>query len=177
HEYTAGQAPGYFDYWDNVPHYYSFDSNGWHFVSLDANGAFNETAPGTPQYQWLESDLRANNQPCTLVYYHQPLWNIGEEPPATNMSSIWALLAQHGVDLVVNGHDHTYQRWQPLDGAGNPSPTGVTELVAGTGGHAQGAFVRSDSRVAASATEFRALRLELNGGGAVYQFVTAGGQT
>ncbi len=53
----------------------------------------------------------------------------------------------------------------------------MTELVAGTGGHAQGAFVRSDSRVAASATEFGALRLELNGGGAVYQFVTTGGQT
>jgi len=57
HEYEGGQAPGYFDYWDNVPHSYSYDSGSWHFISLDANSAFNQTAPGTPQYQWLQQDL------------------------------------------------------------------------------------------------------------------------
>ena len=50
HEYTAGQAPGYFDYWDNTPHYYSVNRHGWHIISLDANSAFNQTAAGTPQY-------------------------------------------------------------------------------------------------------------------------------
>ena len=76
----------------------------------------------------------------------------------------------------MNGHDHTYQRWQPLDGAGNPSPSGVTEIVVGTGGHAVGSFITSDSRVVASATEFGALRLDLNSGGATFQFANTQGQ-
>ena len=177
HEYENGQAPGYFDYWDNVPHYFSVDTHGWHLISLDANNAFNQTAPGTAQYEWLVNDLQNNTQPCTLVYYHQPLYNIGEEGGSTYLAPIWSLLAQHSVDLVVNGHDHTYQRWQPLDGSGNPSSTGVTEIIAGTGGHALGSFITSDSRVAASATEFGALRLDLNSGGAAYQFVNTQGQT
>jgi fibronectin type 3 domain-containing protein len=175
HEYTLGQAPGYFDFWDNVPHYYSYNTHGWHLISLDANSAFNQTQPGSAQYNWLANDLNTNTQPCTLVYYHQPLYNIGEEGPSTYLSSFWSLFAQHSVDLVVNGHDHTFQRWMPLDGSGNPSPNGVTELIAGAGGHALGVFVTSDSRVAATATQFGALRLELNGGGAAYQFDNTGG--
>ena len=177
HEYTNGVASGYFDHWDNIPHYYSVNSNGWHLVSLDTNTAFNQLRPGTAQYDWLVNDLDSNTQPCTLVFYHQPLYNIGQQPPATYVSAIWSLLVEHGVDLVVNGHDHSYQRWQPLDAAGAPSPNGVTQIVAGTGGHALGSFVTSDSRVVASATEFGALRLELNSAGAAYRFVTTQGET
>jgi hypothetical protein len=176
HEYENGLAPGYFDYWDNVPHYYSFDAHGWHFVSLDANSQFNQVAPGTAQYTWLADDLARNAQPCTLVYFHQPVFNIGQEGPATRLQPIWGLLAQNGVTLVLNGHDHTYQRWVPLDGNGDPSPQGVTEIVDGTGGHALGSFVSTDSRVAASASAYGALRLELNANGAAYSFVTAQGQ-
>jgi fibronectin type 3 domain-containing protein len=175
HEYTAGQAPGYFDYWDNIPHYYSYNTHGWHLISLDANSAFNQTSPGSPQYQWLQNDLNNNNQPCTIAYFHQPAFNIGQEGYSTYLSSIWSLLAQHGVDLVVNGHDHTYQRWTPLDANGNPSPNGVTELVAGAGGHALGTFVTTDSRVVATATQFGALRFELNNAGAAYQFDNTNG--
>jgi len=181
HEYTSGDgAAGYFDYWDNVPHYYSFDAHGWHFISLDANNgiSFHQTSPGTPQYQWLTSDLDANTQPCTLVYYHQPLFNIGQEESADYMASIWSLLVQHSVDLVVNGHDHTYQRWQPLDGNGVLSPAGVTQIIAGAGGHAAGPFVTTDSRVAASVQEtLGALRLDLGSAGATYQFISSAGDS
>ncbi|MGZ4437744.1 MAG: fibronectin type III domain-containing protein [Nocardioidaceae bacterium] len=177
HEYTAGQAPGYFDYWDNTPHYYSVDRNGWHIVSLDTNSAFNQTAVGTPQYTWLQNDLQNNTQPCTLVFYHQPRFNIGDEGPSTYLDPIWSLMAQNGVDLVINGHDHTYQRYVPLDGAGNPSATGVTEIINGAGGHALGGFPGSDTRLAATAQQFGALKLGLNSAGAAYQFVTTSGTT
>ena len=79
--------------------------------------------------------------------------------------------------LVLNGHDHTYQRWTPLDASGNPNPSGITEIVTGTGGHALGNFVTTDSRVVASATQFGATKLTLNPAGATYQFETTGGQT
>jgi fibronectin type 3 domain-containing protein len=177
HEYTAGVAEGYFDYWDNVPHYYSFNAGGWHFISLDTNSAFNQTAPGTPQYNWLVSDLNANTNPCVIAYHHQPLYNIGDEGSTTTLTQFWSLFAQHGVDLDIVGHDHSYQRWLAMDGSGNPDPNGVTEIVVGTGGHALGAFITSDGRLAASAQQFGAVRLELNSGGASYQFITAQGQT
>ena len=179
HEYNQfrdGTAPGYFDYWDNIPHYYSFNTHGWHVIALDSTGFFGQTVPSSAQYQWLQSDLNANTQPCTLAMWHEPLYNIGAEGSQATMSSIWSLLASHGVPLVVNGHDHSYQRWQPLDGAGNPDPNGVTEVIDGTGGHAIGDFVTDDARVAARANQYGAMKLQLNQAGAGLQFFTAGGQ-
>jgi fibronectin type 3 domain-containing protein len=177
HEYTAGQAPGYFDYWDNVPHYYSYNAGGWHFISLDSNNnpGFNGLTPGTAQYTWLQNDLNANHLQCTIAYYHHPLYNIGNEPPAVGTAQIWALLEQHGVDAVINGHDHTYQRWTPMDASGNPDPNGMPEFIDGTGGHALGTLPGTDSRMLAGFTQFGAFRLELNQSGAAYQYVTTNG--
>jgi chitodextrinase len=177
HEYTGGQAPGYFWHWDNIPHYYSYNAGGWHFISLDANNnpGFNGLAPGTAQYTWLQNDLRANRLPCTIAYWHQPLYNIGNEPPAVSVAQIWALLEQNGVDAVINGHDHTYQRWTAMDASGNPDPNGMPEFIDGTGGHALGTLPGVDSRVQAAYTQFGAFRLELNQSGAAYQYVTTNG--
>ncbi len=178
HEYlSTPTAAGYFDYWDNVGHYFSVDAGGWHVVSIDSNGIFGQLTAGTPQYDWLANDLATRSLPCTLVYYHHPRWNIGQEGDDASMQDIWALMAQNGVDVVLNGHDHTYQRWQPLDGAGNAAPGGITEFVAGTGGHAVGSFVRQSSRVAASVVQFGALRLDLRPGGADWNFVATSGAT
>ena len=179
HEYNQfrdGTAPGYFDYWDNIPHYYSFNTHGWHVIALDSTGFFGQTTQSSGQYQWLQSDLNADTQPCTLAMWHEPLYNIGVEGSQTTMSAIWSLLASHGVDLVINGHDHTYQRWQSLDGAGNPDPNGITELIDGTGGHAIADFVTDDPRVAARANQYGAMRLQFNQAGAGLQFFTSGGQ-
>ena len=140
HEYTAGQAPGYFDYWDNIPHYYSYNAGGWHFISLDSNDnpGFHGLQPGTAQYTWLQNDLKANKLACTIAYYHHPLFNIGNEPPAVGTAAIWALLEQNGVDAILNGHDHTYQRWTPMDASGNPNPNGMPDLIDVTTGHSLG---------------------------------------
>jgi chitodextrinase len=177
HEYTAGLAPGYFDYWDNVPHYYSYNAGGWHFISLDSNNnpGFNGQDPTSAQYKWLQNDLKANHLQCTIAYFHHPLFNIGNEPPAVGMAAIWSLLEQNGVDAVVNGHDHTYQRWTPMDASGNPDPTGMPEFIDGTGGHALGTLPGTDSRMQAGFTQFGAFRLELNQSGAAYRYVTTNG--
>jgi fibronectin type 3 domain-containing protein len=175
HEYTAGHAPGYFDYWNNIPHYYSVNRNGWHIVSLDANPAYRQTSVGSGQYTWLQNDLDNNTQPCTLVFYHEPRFNIGDEGASPSLDALWSLMASKGVDLVINGHDHTYQRYLPLDGTGHPNAAGVTEIINGAGGHALGAFPNTDSRLAASAQQFGALKLGLNPAGAAYQFVNTSG--
>jgi Calcineurin-like phosphoesterase len=175
HEYTKGQAPGYFSYWRTPPNYYSFNTHGWHIVSLNSNL---DGSTGSAQYQWLSNDLQSNTQACTLAYFHHPLFNIGAEPVPSRFTAIWPLLAQHGVDLVLNGHDHDYQRWVPMDGTGTPNASGPTEFVVGTGGHSLQSFVSSDPRVAYSlAGSFGALQLDLNPGGASYQYITTGGGT
>jgi fibronectin type 3 domain-containing protein len=147
HEYSASPtAEGYFRYFKKPPDYYSYDAGGWHFVSLNSNSQFDSSVSGVRQtqpgsggvrtmYDWLADDLTEHASACTIVYYHHPLWNQGEESQSTRMSAVWSLLAQRGVEMVLNGHDHSYQRYAPLDGAGNPSPTGVVEFIAGAGGH------------------------------------------
>jgi hypothetical protein len=71
---------------------------------------------------------------CTLVYWHEPRWSSGEWQDATQMATIWNDLVAAGVEVVLAGHNHDYERFMPLDQNGQPSPTGVMEFVVGTGG-------------------------------------------
>jgi hypothetical protein len=182
HEYlSSSSALGYFDYWNNVPNYYSYNAGGWHFISLNSNAAAIGLGPTSAQYKWLQQDLAANAGVCTIAYYHHPLFNIGPQGPATSMTSIWKLLAQYGVDIVLNGHEHSYQRWVPLDGNGQPSPSGITEFAAGNAGHGLQAFSTSDSRVAysnsTSPTAYGILLLRLNPTSASFSYQNINGST
>lgn len=176
HEHESGVAPGYYDYWGAVPDAYRFEVAGWRFISLNSNKL---VTPGSSQYTWLEQELRDHPVPCTLVYLHHPIYSIGTQGGSLRVEGLWPLLAQHGVDLVLSGHDHNYQRWVPLDGSGTPSPTGVTQFVVGTGGHGIRAFAARDDRLAKGIdlvpVAFGALRLELNPDGARYEFINING--
>ena len=181
HEYTNSVGGvGYFDYWNNIPNYYSYNAGGWHFISLNSNGSkVGGLGTSSPEYIWLSQDLAANASLCTIVYYHHPLFNIGPEGPATGMTNMWALMAQDGVSIVLNGHDHDYQRWVPLNGSGNPSSTGVTEIIAGTGGHGIQTITKTNSRVAfsedVSPQAFGVLELALSSSGATFSYVNTSG--
>ncbi|MEA2512808.1 MAG: large repetitive protein [Thermomicrobiales bacterium] len=179
HEYGYRQTlDGYMGYWGAPPHYYSFEANGWHFVSLDSNDRFGELEPGTEQYEWLVEDLATNSAVCTILFFHHPVFNIGEHGDKDALLDIWRLAVERGVDLVLTGHDHNYQRWQPMDASANRSALGVTEFVVGTGGQSNYRFQTSDSRVAHSIDDVHgALRLELNREGAAYRFISTDGAT
>ena len=185
HEYAGGAGTGYLDYW-NIGHptspsltktWYSFNAAGWHIIGLDANKQ--QVPPGSAQYSWLVTDLLTNTAACTLAFWHQPLFNIGSEPPASNMGQIWQLLAQNHVDVVLNGHDHDYQRWKPLNGSGVlDTVNGITEFVAGGGGHGTQNFTTSSPLVMQSFTgtqAFGALRMVLNPGGMDFQYINTSG--
>jgi chitodextrinase len=183
HEYLTPNAAGYFGYWDNVPHHFSLNVAGWHIVSLDSTGSFAQTTPGSPQYQWLDQDLGSSSAACTIVFFHHPRWSVGQTADAgdtARITDLWSLFAQRGVDLVLNGHDHNYQRWQPLDAAGKVNPSAPTEIVVGSGGHGIQPFSRTDSRMVTgfdTVADFGALKLELNQHGAAYQFINTAGST
>jgi len=178
HEYENGVASGYLNYWDNIPDYYAVDAGGWRFIALNSN--LNETDPGTPQYAFLEQQL-ASSPACTLVYFHHPVYSVGPQGDTARMAAMWQLMAQSGVDIVLTGHDHSYQRWVPLDGAGNPSGSGITQFVAGGGGHGIQGFVRTDTRLAVGIDTppqgFGALRLELTPVAASFAYVNTSGAT
>ncbi len=180
HEYVNGAAPGYYDYWDNVPPYYSFDAGGWHFLSLNSNAELSQFNPGTAQYNWIQQDLASSSAACTLAYFHHPVYSVGPQGNTPAMAPIWSLLYSDGVDIVLTGHDHDYQRWKPLDGSGNLNANGITEFVVGSGGHGIQGFVRTDSRLAkgvSSSGSFGALRLQLGATSAAYAFINTAGTT
>jgi hypothetical protein len=166
HEYTGSAAPGYFYYWDNVPNYYSYTIGNWHFLSLNSNTSRISISAGSAQYNFVQQDLAANTAPCTIVYFHHPLYNIGPEGYTTALADVWNLFAQYHVTINLTGHDHDYQRWTPLNGSGQPDPNGITEFVVGGGGHSGQTFITTDSRMLIGYDSYPnrngALRLELN---------------
>jgi Calcineurin-like phosphoesterase len=182
HEYRGREAPGYYDYWDNIPDYYSFDVAGWHFISLNSTTQFGQRMPGSPQYEWLLQDLNKSASQCTIAYLHQPIFSIGQHGGDDGLMDIWALLAQHGVEMTFSGNDHDYERWQPLDAAGQPDPSGTIPFVVGTGGQSIREFAGSDPHLAkgydatSAVPVFGALKLELNPRGLEYRFINVEGK-
>ena len=92
--------------------------------------------PGSPQLRWLRRDLAASDARCTLAMWHQPRFSSGSEhgnDPA--VAPFWDALYAAGADLVLNGHDHDYERFAPQDpDANRDDQRGITEVVVGTGG-------------------------------------------
>ena len=148
HEYQIDSvASGYAWYWNHQPTYYSYDSSGWHFISLNGNHSkINDTA----QLNWLSQDLAAHAGGCIIAYWHQPRFSIGSHGDDAGQQAMWSALANAHATMVLNGHDHDYQRWTPMDANGIASPDGLAEVVSGTGGHSPTALAKSDSRVLAA---------------------------
>jgi hypothetical protein len=139
HDYRTPDAAGYKAYFGSraTPAgetWYSFDLGGWHLVSLDSNCQDVGCRPGSPQYEWLQQDLSANTKPCVLAYWHHPRFSSGEHGSSRRTQPFWKVLYEHGADVVLNGHDHTYERFTPLTPDGQPDPGGIREFVVGTGG-------------------------------------------
>jgi chitodextrinase len=177
HEYSADpEAAGYFRYWRGVPHHYDYQAVGWHFYALDSTSQFGQTDAGSPQYEWLKNRLeQAPAGECSVLYFHHPLFNIGNQGPATRMQAIYDLAEAHHISLVLAGHDHTYQRWMPMGAQGNVLPTGFTQIVTGNGGHSSMNVARGDERVAAWSKSFGAVRAELHPDRADIAFYIADG--
>ncbi len=182
HEYnTFSNGLPYFNYWNGVPNWYSYDAGGWHFIALNSNCEVRVSClPGSPQYTWLQNDLATNAaNECTIAYWHHPRLSDGPQSDTPAIDPLWRLLADAGVDIVLAGHDHSYQRWMPLNADLVEDPRGTTSFVVGTGGHANQTAVRTDPRRVPGkfSTKFGALKLTLNPGSATYRFVQTDGPT
>jgi Calcineurin-like phosphoesterase len=141
HDYETAGASAYFDYFGEVAGqpgkgYYSYELDQWHIVALNSNCEDVGCTASSPQVKWLEADLAKDAKTCTLAYFHYPLFSSGEyRPGIREVKPLWEALYAADADVVLNGHDHNYQRFAPQDPNGKADPQrGIREFVVGTGG-------------------------------------------
>ena len=123
---------------------------------------------------WLERDLRTHHAGCTLAYMHNPLFSGGfGATPAVR--PLWRVMQAHGVDLVLTGHAHNYQRFVSRTWRGIPSGRGITEIIAGTGGAGVHTLAATPHQAARVNHLFGVVRLGLGRGYWTSRFVTPAG--
>jgi hypothetical protein len=89
---------------------------------------------GSPQEVWLKQDLAANTRRCILAMWHQPLFTSGTQNETPGMQAFWKDFYAAGADIILNGHNHNYERFAPQDPNRNLDLNGIREFVVGTGG-------------------------------------------
>jgi YD repeat-containing protein len=190
HEYQTSGAVGYFDYFNGVANsngpagergkaYYSFDVGAWHLIALNSNCSIVSCAAGSVQEQWLRADLAAHSNSCVLAYWHHPRFSSGTHGNNPATQPLWQALYDANADVVLNGHDHGYERFGRQDAGGALDSTrGVREFVVGTGGRNHYSFTgaQPNSEIRNSDT-FGMLRLALHANGYDWRFVPESGKT
>jgi 3',5'-cyclic AMP phosphodiesterase CpdA len=181
HDYYTPGGEGYFGYFGpqagpDRRGYYSFDHGGWHFISLNS---LVDVSAGSAQYLWLQSDLaQSSGSLCTIAYWHYPAFNSGATYGSNReMRPFFDALHAAGVEIVLSGHEHIYERFAPQKGDGTADPArGVRQFVIGTGGHALYEFgtplPNSEFRYNAN---WGVLRLTLGPDSYGWQFAPVGG--
>jgi hypothetical protein len=183
HEYeTAGAAP-YFAYFGAAAAtpgrgWYAYDKSSWHIVVLNSNCAeIGGCSTTSPQGRWLRADLQAHLGQNVLAYFHHPLFSSGEHGATSDVRPLWELLYAAGADLILNGHEHDYERFAPQDPWGRPDSTyGIRELIVGTGG----APLRGRGVTAANSQVFASvhgvIKLTLHASSYDWSFIPVAGQ-
>jgi acid phosphatase type 7 len=184
HDYRTAGAAGYFAYFgdaagDPKKGYYSYDLGAWHVVVLNSNcGEIGGCQKGSAQEKWLREDLAAHPTPCAVAMWHHPRFSSSiEHGNSAAMADFWRALSEAGVDIVLSGHDHDYERFAPQDADGNPDPArGIREFVVGTGGRSFYQFgQRLPTTEARSNTTHGVLKLTLHPDAYDWQFVPVEG--
>ena len=167
HEWD-NRADGYHAYWRSIkgsspPPYYAFRLHGWTVLSLNSEAAHDASSP---QVRWLRRAVRGRGT-CRLAFWHRPRFSAGNYRNVRHVEPFWAALRRRAA-IVVNGHDHNMQRFEPRHG--------ITQFIAGAGGRR---LYRVDENLPglayASDDEWGALRLELDRGVARWAFVSTRG--
>jgi len=146
HEWHLPDAQGFRDYFGLDPTWYTFTLGTWRLYALDGScGDNGGCGPGSAQYEWLRSELPKHSERCILAYWHQPRFSSGTVHGSNSaVDPFWRLLATAGTDLVLNGHEHNYERFAPQDADAQPSSSGIVEIVAGTGGASEASYPFGD---------------------------------
>ncbi|PYP43188.1 MAG: hypothetical protein DMD43_00075 [Gemmatimonadetes bacterium] len=183
HDYRTSGASGYFNYFGAAAGtpgqgYYSYNLGSWHVVALNTLIDISATSA---QLAWLRNDLAASGAQCTVAYFYHPRFSSGTVHGGTTLvQAAWQVLYDAGVEVVMNGHEHNYERFAPQTPTGASDPQrGIREFVVGTGGSELGynfGTPKPNSEVRNNNT-FGVLQLTLNSGGYSWRFVPIAGKT
>lgn len=186
HEFHASGATPYFEYFgaaagDPKTGYYSYELGTWHIIVLNSECTnVGGCDSGSPQEKWLRADLAAHPVACTLAYWHKPLFSSGgahgNDP---EIQPLWQALYEANADVVVNGHDHDYERFAPqTPGAAPDAARGIREFVVGTGGKSHRPFgtIKPNSEVR-DMTAYGVLKLTLKPNAYDWQFIPEAGKS
>jgi len=123
-------------YPDHAERYYSFDYGPIHFIALDTETAFQDPARRQVQLQWAAADLSSTSQPWKIAYFHRPPYSSGAEHGSELpvRQAFGPLFEANGVQLVLTGHDHGFERSVPWRESTDRTKQGVTYVVTGGGG-------------------------------------------
>ena len=182
HDYNTSGASGYFGYFggaagDRSRGYYSFDAGDAHVIVLNSEV---DMDAGSAQDQWLRADLAASSARCTIAIWHQPRFNSGSHHGNnTATAPLFDALYEADADVVITGHEHTYERFAPQTPAGvADTARGVRQFVAGTGGRSHYAFgTPLPTSEVRNATTYGVLKLTVYADRYAWEFVPVAGQT
>jgi len=157
---------------------YSFDIGTWHVISLPSS-AWRYGCDPAGITAALKADLAAHRTECTLAFLHEPYWTRPtSEHSRTTAEKPWIqALYNAGVEILLQGHNHNYQRFAPQDPNDNLARArGIRAFVVGTGGVGLYRFSGSAPNVEASNdTTYGALKLTLRSGSYDFKFIRAAG--
>jgi len=189
HDYVRGSASGFLGYFgaDGLQDggFIAFTREltaGWRLIALDSNV---DGSALQAQYEWLERLLAAEaNAPartpgCLLVMWHAPLYSSGmHRGSGDRMRPFWQLIDRHGADMVLSGHEHFYERFDPLDAEGQAPRDGQAprQFVVGTGGARLYGFWKPPYRSKARVLEHGVLQLSLERGSYAWRFIDVDGR-
>ena len=190
HEYRERSAAPYFQYWGEQAGpagkgYYSYDLGAWHVVVLNTNCAaqgLGGCADGSPQETWLRQDLREHRDACIVAYGHHALFSSGvfrAHAVHPELKRLWEDLYAAHADLILAGHEHSYERFAPQDPEGRADPQhGIREIVVGTGGrsHDPLGMPLANSEVQNTDT-YGVLKLTLSPHGYAWEFIPEEGKS
>ena len=184
HEYEDPGAGAYFTYFGAAAGqagqgWYSYDLGTWHVVVLNSNCSEVDCSATSAQVQWLRNDLAASSASCTLAYWHHPLFTSGPAGSTTGVRPFWDELHQAGADVILNGHEHFYERFAPMNPSGAADNAfGLRQFIVGTGGAALVPFVATQPNSQVRKTGiWGVLKLTLSPGSFSWQFAPIRGQT
>jgi hypothetical protein len=178
HEYETPNASAYFEYFgDNagssIQGYYSYEVGSWHVLALNSNIP---AGVGSAQYAFVTRDLAAHPVPCTIAIWHHPVFSSGPNGNAPIMRDIYRALYDANADVVINGHEHWYERFAPQDAEGRlDTARGVRTFIVGTGGADQTGLVRQQPNSEFQLQAFGVLKLTLNQGSYDWTFLRTNG--
>lgn len=184
HEYNSSAAAGYYAYFgaaagDPNKGYYSYDVGQWHILALNSNcDSIGGCQTGSPQEAWVRADLAAHPSICTAAYWHHPVFSSGDHGNSDRMLDIWRILDEAGVDVVISGHDHNYERFAAQNAAGAADSAGIVSFIVGTGGTSLRPMkTAKPNSVISNATTHGVIKFSLYADKADYEFVPIAGKT